>query len=94
MREQSTNSRRTTGDTVPTNQPTTITIYRDNREDQREEWDTAVTADVFWRTEYATYEWPIERRVSAYLATVGVVEDNDHFNRLVDAVLAARPTDK
>ena len=70
---------------------TTIVIYRDNRTDQREEWDTEVTADVFWRSEYATHEWPIERRVSAYLAGIGVIENNDHFNLLVDAVLERRP---
>jgi len=69
----------------------TITIYRDNRIDQREEWDVDVTADVFWRSEYAAYEWPIERKVAAYLSGVGDVEDTDHFNRLVDAVIERRP---
>ena len=69
----------------------TIIVYRENRTDQREEWDTEVTADVFWRSEYAANEWPIERRVSAYLADVGAIENDDHFNRLVSAVLDRRP---
>ena len=68
-----------------------ITIYRENREDLREEWDVAVTAETFWRSEWSTLEtWPLERRVAAYVASIGVLENRDHFDRLLVAVLETR----
>lgn len=70
----------------------TITIYRENRIDQREEWDVDVTADIFWRSDFANPKAVrMDDRVAAFIDAIGVLENGEHFDRLIDAVLEQRP---
>lgn len=56
------------------NDTTPITVYRDNRVDQQETYTAAELFELFARSECASFEWPIERRVATWLAGWAVMD--------------------